>query len=287
MKNLFIGLLLGAILTAVAFGFNQKDEQSIKNGVTADAISARQAEEPSNKMKNIEDQPLDIKSDYQRIINVSEGSTESLASLSKVELVSMLEEQRQQIAGLADTVKTQKAAIEKLNDERERPRTPFSEENLTPEQATAALNNIRTALETADPEYKEVLESALNLFQDEKLITPSNDALLRHYAEEPEIQWATTAQAWLGSYFQNGIEPDINLIQLNCRATYCELYGFYGSDQTINDYRIPGAKISNYFREMADAAGYKTLFRNAENISLNTSSDNTFMSFHVFIRSVN
>jgi len=51
MKNLFIGLLLGAILTAVAFGFNQKDEQSIKNGVTADAISARQAEEPSNKMK--------------------------------------------------------------------------------------------------------------------------------------------------------------------------------------------------------------------------------------------
>jgi len=76
------------------------------------------------------------------------------------------------------------------------------------------------------------LESALNLFADDELQTPTNDALLRHYSDEPNVQWAPSAQAWLQSYFQSGLEPDMTLIQLNCRA-------------------------------------------------------NTFMSFHVFIRSIN
>ena len=287
MKNIIVGLLLGVIGTYAAMTFLQTSSPvQIQETVIPNVKSQDELLKPKSMAQDSESKPLKINDVGKKIVSTVISDAE-IESLSAAELKDLVRDYQAQVAGLTDTVKTQKQAMDKLNDERERRRNPLEEENLTPDQASAALNNIRAALETADPEYKEVLESALNLFQGEELETPSNDALLRHYSEERQIQWATSAQAWLQSYFQSGVEPDISLIQLNCRTTYCELYGFYGSDVTINDYRQPAAKISNFFRQMSDGPGYANLFRNAENISLNTSSDNTFMSFHVFIRSVN
>jgi len=286
MKNIFVGLIIGILITVL--GFKLLDHQPNEDEITlAKETQSSNAKIHTKKLESaIPKLPQDQDAINEKVTSSSINAAD-IENLSVNELKNLVSSYQGQIEKLSGTVKAQKEAIQKLNTERETS-NPLESENLNPEQATAALINIRAAIETADPEYKEVLESALTLYRDEKLITPNNDALLRHYAETPDIQWATSAQAWLQSYFQSGLnEDELSLIQLNCRASYCELYGFYGSNQSINDYRIPAAKISNFFRGMSDTAGYSALFRNAENISLNTSSDNTFMSFHVFIRSIN
>jgi len=291
MKNLSIGLILGVIVTFIGMMiFKQADSPAVSKFEAKESNEVLVVHHDSSDEIEIK-QPVKIRDISKTVITsvadrVSTDLTD-IENLSSAELKDLVRNYQSQISGLVSKVKAQQQAIETLNDEQERRRNPLEEQNLSPEQATAALANIQAALQTADPEYKEVLESALNLFADDELQTPTNDALLRHYSDEPNVQWAPSAQAWLQSYFQSGLEPDMTLIQLNCRATYCELYGFYGSDTTIADYRGPAAKISNFFRQMSDGSGYKSLFRSAENISLNTSSDNTFMSFHVFIRSIN
>lgn len=293
MKKIFLGFVAGALVTLGATQLIQNSNEYQQNIQQEDVKkeNARLDKQEMTKEKvlaKVEDEHPAALVQVVKTTSATENSLTDYMELSRDELIERLNNYQNQVDALTATVTTQQQAIAKLNKDIDNGGTRPQAKDLTEAEAQTALENIRQAITNADPEYKEVLEVALNQYENDlELIAPGNDALIRHYSEEPRYDWSEAAQAFLQSYFQLGIEPNIQLVQLNCRSTYCELYGFYSSSEQLNDYRIPAAKVTKFFQGMQDAPNYKSFFRSAENISLNNDSDNNFMTFHVFIRSAN
>jgi len=289
MKNLIIGLVIGALVTFFSmklFSPNATKTGSVVKNAEANSIEAvaDQAKARAQASAGLEQGTATATT---VLIDKSQNSTVSLAQEPQT-----IDEYRALVADMRAAMNQQNDVIEQLTQVKNklekdadvqgggrRQQAELSQAQI--ENAKQAMSN---AIVNAEPEFAEVLSSALDYYNKTKTVSPGSEALLRHYADEPDYTWSEVAQGFLQNFFASYTAENIQVIQMNCRATYCELYGNYTSKEPIADHRVGGAAISELFNAMELVPGFSDLFRGLESSSINVSSDNNFMTFHNFIR---
>ncbi len=282
MKNLIIGLVVGVLIgfAGAKLLHNPTSPDTQKNVLSKAAASITESVDaetdnelgtatkvdkmasPTGDVVNISSQPKTIE-DYQAAYaNLQEAVIQQNKTLQEL-----------------------KAENNKLADELEESgggRAPMKD--LTANEIEKAKANIEASLSEATAEYAEVLKSALESFKSGDVL-PDSDALLRHYADEPDFAWSDVARAYIQNYFAAQADSNIQLVQLNCRKTYCEVYGFYSDGEKLDNPRQAGSQIQSAFNALEQAPGFSNLFVGLESASISIDSENSYMTFHNFIRS--
>ena len=284
MKNLIIGLVVGSLLTigiSKVF-FNSTDSEKTTSGaiqvldkVTADAKEIEPIENVESS--EISKQALTQLAETPETIEEYQAYTSKLLDeiSAKTGVINELKVENKNLE--RNLYEVQKAVLNRTNDK-------VSESDLG-----IARENMQASLADASPEYAEVLQSAINKFESDKegniTTYPESEALLKHYSEEPDFAWADVAKAYIQNYFASQVDSNIQLVQLNCRKTYCEIYGFYSFGDELSDPRQVAGNVQKTFKAMQQAPGYSNLFTAVTSSSINIDSENSYITFHNFLRS--
>ena len=282
MKNLIIGLVVGVLIGFASAKLlhnpsspeTQNNVQSKADASITDAIEATtdgdvgtvtkviKKASPTGDFASVSSQPKTIEEYQAAYANLQQAVTQQNKTLQEL-----------------------KAENNKLADELEESssgREPMKA--LTASEVEKAKANIEASLSEATAEYAEVLKSALESFKSGDVL-PDSDALLRHYADEPDFVWSDLARAYIQNYFAAQTDSNIQLVQLNCRKTYCEVYGFYSDGEKLDNPRQAGSQIQSAFNSLEQSPGFSNLFVGLESASISIDSENSYMTFHNFIRS--
>ncbi len=283
MKNLLIGLVLGLVIGFVGSMLVSKEgtvggQENVES--IADEKLSGSVEEISSQVKSRTEAELLI------------GTSNFTLSENKSSQLQTIEEYQAAYANLQQAVVQQTKAVQKLTAENKKlTETLEGSEgrrvelaDLSASDIESAKANIQASLAEASEEYAEVLKSALESYNSGDAL-PDADALLRHYSDEPDFAWSDVARAYIQNYFAAQTDSNIQLVQLNCRKTYCEIYGFYSMSEELADPRKAGAQIQSVFRTMEQAPGFSNLFTGLESASISIDTENSYLTFHNFIRS--
>ena len=285
MKNLLIGLVLGVVIGFAGSKLVFKDSL-LDSQKKADSIADK---------KSTISMPEEL-SDVAEVIDAVSISNVSIELQSQPQTI---EEYQTYTSKLLEEVSKQSGVIGNLQSENKNlERNLLAMQDAVTDRARDEVNasdieiakeNMQASLAGASPEYAEVLAAAISSFESDKdgNITsyPESEALLKHYSEEPDFAWADVAKAYIQNYFASQADSNIQLVQLNCRKTYCEIYGFYSFGEELTDPRQAGGKIQNVFKTMQQAPGFSNLFTVVASSSISIDSENSYMTFHNFLRS--
>lgn len=283
MKNLLIGLVLGVVIgfAGSKLVFN---DGSLESQNKAESLSDKK----SSASREVDSKSGGIKT-KRKMVNET-----SIASLSKNASAQpqTIEEYQAAYAALQQAVIHQNKAVQKLTAENKKLTESVKESggrrielaDLSASDIETAKENIQASIAEAPEEYAEVLKSALESYNAGDAL-PDADALLRHYADEPDFAWSDVARAYIQNYFAAQADSNIQLVQLNCRKTYCEVYGFYSDGEKLDNPRQAGSQIQSAFNALEQAPGFSNLFVGLESASISIDSENSYMTFHNFIRS--
>ena len=283
MNKLLIGLLIGVV---IGFGASKL----LNNSDALEQIEKSQSvsDEPSLGLNVVASENDELNAE---IVDVEDASN-SNHSVNSSSQPQTIEEYQAAFANLQQAVVSQNKTVQKLTAENKKLAEKLEDlggervqlPDLSASDIEKAKANIEASLAEAPEEYAEVLKSALDAYNSGDAL-PDSDALLRHYADEPDFVWSDVARAYIQNYFAAQTDSSIQLVQLNCRKTYCEVYGFYSSGEKLDNPRQAGSKIQATFNALEQAPGFSNLFTGLESASISIDSENSYMTFHNFIRS--
>jgi gas vesicle protein len=282
MKKLIIGLVVGVV---IGFAGARLMHNTYSPDIQKNVLSKADA-----SITESEDAERDDKFGTVTKVVKMASPTGDLANISSQPKT--IEEYQTAYANLQEAVIQQNKTLQKLTAENNKLTDELEEsgggraqmKDLTASEVEKAKANIEASLSDATAEYAEVLKSALESFKSGDVL-PDSDALLRHYADEPDFAWSDVARAYIQNYFAAQAGSNIQLIQLNCRKTYCEVYGFYSDGEKLDNPRQAGSQIQSAFNALEQAPGFSNLFVGLESASISIDSENSYMTFHNFIRS--
>lgn len=284
MKNLIIGFIVGVIVTLAGTSFlgNKTD--------ISDSMTALPGQKLLDTNTIVKSSSNGIQETVENKLKESSGNEVNEEQLSLAQEPQTIDEYRALVTDLRSAIGQQAKAIEQLDEklaavEDDREETSFIE--LNQERIKSAQENIQQAIESSDPEFAEFLKAASSYSEENGVVTPDYEVLYKHYSQDVEPNWSQRAQIYLTNYIAGYPKENLSIVNLNCRTSYCEIYGFMSSNEPIVDHRPVSGAITDYFRGMQSSSGFGDLFRGMENASLSNSSDNMYMTFHIFIRSKN
>jgi len=285
MKKLLIGFVVGILLGFVASKFfpNTEIDNSKKNNVALEQDIAKPERSSQSELKLKEQETVN------NSLDESKSASKIITTASQPQTI---EEYQVAYAQLQQAIIQQSKTVQKLTAENKKLTNDLENGNerrtelpdLSIDDISKAKANIEASLVDAPQEYAEVLKSALDSYNSGDAL-PDADALLRHYSDEPDFAWSDIARVYIQNYFSAQTDSNIQLVQLNCRKTYCELYGFYSNGEQLDNPRQAGSQIQAVFNAMEKAPGFANLFIGLESASISVDSENSYMTFHNFIRS--